>query len=86
MEDRLGNVEQSLARLEVKVELLLANQQVHHSVMQRALHGTGDSPGIVVRVDRIEEWRSRANKLTALMLAAVLPLVGQAAMGALRGL
>lgn len=86
MDDRLSNVERSLARLEVKVELLLANQQTHHTAMQRALHGSNGTPGLVVRVDRVEEWRSRMNKITAMLMGAVLPLVATAAWGALRGL
>lgn len=82
MEDRMANVERALARLEVKVEHvdnrtdeLLKGQAATQEAIQRGFHGTGDTPGLVVRVDRLTQWKSRHAKITMVVLGALLPLM-----------
>lgn len=92
MEDRLSNVEQSLARIEVRAEVLerrlaevLDKQDRNHQCLARALHGTGDTPGLVVRVDRLEGWHKRTAKTMVMLFTVMLPLVGARLWDALSG-
>lgn len=82
MEDRMANVEQSLARIEVRaahlekrIEEILENQRVNHLTLHKALHGTGDTPGLVVRVDRLDGWHKRQARAIGLLLTVTLPLL-----------
>tara|TARA_R110002095_G_C4251957_1_gene240459 strand:- start:49596 stop:49880 length:285 start_codon:yes stop_codon:yes gene_type:complete len=81
MEDRIANVEQMLARLEVKadhlddgMERVLENQERSHVTLQRALHGDLEHPGLVVKTDRLEGWRKRQTKFIATLFTVTLPL------------
>lgn len=82
MDDRIANIEQALARLEVRAAHLeegmtkvLAGQMKQQRTLERALHGTGDSPGLVLRTDRIEQWKARHAKMAVIILGALVPLV-----------
>lgn len=58
MEDRLRNVEDKITRVEVLLEeLLLQNRQLNSLLM-----GKDGQPGIVVRVDRLEQAAHRMAK------------------------
>lgn len=92
MEDRIGNVERALARLEVKadhldasMERVLSNQERSHANLQKALHGDIEHPGIIVKTDRLEGWRKRQGKFIATLFVVTLPLALSGAWNLMRG-
>jgi hypothetical protein len=91
-DDKQTEMAEALVRLEEKVEhlgtrisTLLDGQRQNFQCLNRALHGTGDTPGLVVRVDRVEQWRARHGRLVGLLLTAVLPLVAVRVWDAFKG-
>lgn len=70
----LARLESTVEHLDTRIGQLLEGQRMNHRCLNKALHGTGDTPGLVLRVDRVEQWRSRHGKLVGLLLTAVLPL------------
>lgn len=92
MEDRLIGLERATARIEVQITNadsrlteIIRTQAETKSMLVRALHGSNGDPGLVVRVDRVEEWKKRITKLNVLLIGSVLPLVASAAWGMFRG-
>ncbi len=78
MEDRLVELERTVARIEVQVQNvdtrlteILASQAENKMMLIRALHGRNGDPGLVVRTDRLEQWKARTSKVTGLILGAV---------------
>lgn len=83
MEHRFNKVEQSLARLEERaahtnqrIEELLERQTRTHKCLHRALHGTTDNPGLMVRVDRLENKSRTMARIMLLVCTAFLPVLG----------
>lgn len=68
-------VETSIALLDEKVQRVYEEQQRTNTMLHSALHGTGDTPGIVVRTDRLEQWKSRHGKVVGMLFGALATLV-----------
>ena len=78
MEDRMIALERTVARIEVQVQNvdsrlteILTSQAENKAMLVRALHGRNGDPGLVVRTDRLEQWKARTSKITGLILGAV---------------
>lgn len=92
MDDRITDMARSLASLEARMghieeglEQVIRNQARHDQALHQVLHGTGDTPGLVVRVDRVEQWKARHSRLVMLILGAVVPLAASSVWNVLTG-
>jgi hypothetical protein len=92
MDERIGNVEQSVVRLEVEmahlqvgVAKILDNQDRNHRCLRKALYGSLEHPGLIVRTDRLEGWRKRQGKFIAVLFTVTLPLAIARAWGLFTG-
>lgn len=64
MESRMAGVEQSLARIETTLEDNLPK-------VTKQLYGANGSPGMIVRVDRLEQSGLRTRWMLRLMIASL---------------
>lgn len=74
MEDRLRNVEDKVTRMEVLLEELV----VQNRLLNTLLLGKDGQPGVVVRLDRLEQDRHRMSRMFWVVLGAATTALAKA--------
>lgn len=83
VEERLDSIEQSNAagfgRMSDRLTELSDGIGKVHQRIEGAVHGDESSPGVMIRVDRLEQSQERSQWLIRAVIGALIPLIASAA-------
>ena len=77
-DELLARIETKLDALTTKVDDRIAQDDARHERHARILYGANgkkDSPGLLVRIDRLEQTQGRQNWVIRIVLGALVTLV-----------
>lgn len=76
-EKRLTSIEDRLSRLEEKLDIVREDGEDTNALLRTVLLGNGDaSQGHVVRLDRLEQWKSTTTRMIWVLVGCVSSVGG----------